>query len=117
MNEFHEIATLSSLIEEWQEYQLSLSDPEVKMQTKAMITHNTNEDFIKSQLTEGSEYTLSNSERDLRIKQLSFQSSQAEHWAFEALREARRSRRAAKATLEVVLIAAAMLIAIISFKL
>jgi len=43
--------------------------------------------------------------------------SQAEHWAFEALREARRSRRAAQATLGVVLIAAAMLIVIISFKL
>jgi len=37
-------------IEERQEYQLSLSDPEVKMGTKAMITHNTNEDFIKSRL-------------------------------------------------------------------
>ena len=104
-------------LEEWQQYQLSLSDSEIKIRTKAMITHNTNEEFINSQLTEGSEYTLSNSERDLRIKQLSFQSSQAEHWAFEALREARLSRRAAQATLGVVLIAAAMLIVIISFKL
>jgi hypothetical protein len=49
--------------------------------------------------------------------QLTSQVSQAEHWAFEALREARRSRRAAQATLGVVLIAAAMLIVIISFKL
>ena len=104
-------------LEEWQEYQLSLSDPEVKMQAKAVITHNTNEDFIKSQLKEDGEYSLSDAERDLRIKQLTFQSSQAEHWAFEALREARRSRRAAQATLGVVLIAAAMLIVIISFKL
>ena len=104
-------------LEEWQEYQLSLSDPEVKMQAKAMITHNANEDFIKSQLKEDGEYSLSDAERDLRIKQLTFQSSQAEHWAFEALREARRSRRAAQATLGVVLIAAAMLIVIISFKL
>lgn len=104
-------------LEEWQEYQISLSDPEVKMQAKAVITHNTNEDFIKSQLKEDGEYSLSDAERDLRIKQLTFQSSQAEHWAFEALREARRSRRAAQATLGVVLIAAAMLIVIISFKL
>jgi len=104
-------------LEEWQEYQISLSDPEVKMQAKAVITHNTNEDFIKSQLKEDGEYSLSDAERDLRIKQLTFPSSQAEHWAFEALREARRSRRAAQATLGVVLIAAAMLIVIISFKL
>ena len=104
-------------LEEWQQYQLSLSDPEVKMRAKAMITHNTNEDFIKSQVTEDGEYTLSNAERDLRIKQLSSQVSHVEHWAFEALREARRSRRAAQATLGVVLIAAAMLIVIISFKL
>ena len=104
-------------LEEWQQYQLSLSDPEVKMQAKAVITHNTNEDFIKSQLKEDGEYSLSDAERDLRIKQLSSQVSQAEHWAFEALREARRSRRAAQATLGVVLIAAAMLIVIISFKL
>ena len=82
-----------------------------------MIMHNNNEDFIKSQLKEDGEYTLSDAERDLRIKQLSFQSSQAEHWAFEALREARRSRHAAQATLGVVLSFAAMLIAIISFKL
>lgn len=104
-------------LEEWQQYQLSLSDPEVKMRAKAMITHNTNEDFIKSQVTEDGEYALSNAERDLRIKQLSSQVSHVEHWAFEALREARRSRRAAQATLGVVLIAAAMLIVIISFKL
>ena len=104
-------------IEERQEYQLSLSDPEVKMGTKAMITHNTNEDFIKSRLIQGGEYTLADAERDIRIKQLSFESSQAEHWAFEALREARRSRRAAQATLGVVLSFAAMLIVIISFKL
>ena len=104
-------------LEEWQEYQLSLSDPEVKMQAKAVITHNTNEDFIKSQLKEDGEYSLSDAERDLRIKQLSSQVSHAEHWAFEALREARRSRRAAQATLGVVLIAVAMLIVIISFKL
>ena len=104
-------------LEEWQEYQLSLSDPEVKMRAKAMITHNTNEDFIKSQVTEDGEYTLSNTERDLRIKQLSSQVSHAEHWAFEALREARRSRRTAQATLGVVLIAACMLIVIINVKL
>ena len=95
-------------LEEWQEYQLSLSDPEVKMQAKAMITQNINEDFIKSQLTEGREYTLSNAERDLRIKQLSSQVSHAEHWAFEALREARRSRQAAQATLAAVLSLAAI---------
>ena len=103
-------------LEEWQEYQLSLSDPEVKMRAKAMITHNTNEDFIKSQVTEDGEYTLSNTERDLRIKQLSSQVSHAEHWAFEALREARRSRRAAQATLGVVLIAAALLMVVVGFK-
>ena len=104
-------------LEKWQQYQLSLSDPEVKMQAQAMIMHNTNEDFINSRLTEDAGFSLTNAERNLRIKQLSFQSSQAEHWAFEALREARRSRRAAQATLGVVLIAAAMLIVIISFKL
>jgi hypothetical protein len=104
-------------LEEWQEYQLSLSDPQVKMRAKAMITHNTNEDFIKSQVTEYGEYTLSNAERDLRIEQLSSKVSHAEHWAFEALREARRSRHAAQATLGVVLIAAAMFIVIIGFKL
>ena len=104
-------------LEEWQEYQLSLSVPEVKMQAKAMITHNTNEDFIKSQLTEDSEYTLADTERDIRIKQLSLQASLAEHWAFEALREARRSRRAAQATLGVILISAFMLIVIINVKL
>ena len=104
-------------LEEWQQYQLSLSDPEVKMQAQAMIMHNNNEGFINSRLTEDAGFSLTNAERDLRIKQLSSQVSQAEHWAFEALREARRSRRAAKATLEVVLIAAAMLIAIISLKL
>ena len=104
-------------LEEWQEYQISLSDPEVKMQAKAVITHNTNEDFIKSQLKEDGEYSLSDAERDLRIKQLSSQVSHVEHWAFEALREARRSRRAAQATLGVVLIATAILIVIIGFKL
>ena len=104
-------------LEEWQQYQLSLSDPEVKMQAQAIIMHNNNEDFINSRLTEDADFSLTNAERDLRIKQLSFQSSQAEHWAFEALREARRSRRAAQATLGVVLIAAAMFIVIISFKL
>jgi hypothetical protein len=104
-------------LEEWQQYQLSLSDPEVKMQAQAMIMHNNNEDFINSRLTEDAGFSLTNAERNLRIKQLSFQSSQAEHWAFEALREARRSRHAAQATLGVVLSFAAMLIVIISFKL
>ncbi len=104
-------------LEEWQQYQLSLSDPEVKMQAQAMIMHNNNEGFINSRLTEDAGFSLTNAERDLRIKQLSSQVSQAEHWAFEALREARRSRRAAQATLGVILIAAAMLIVIISFKL
>ena len=103
--------------EEWQQYQLSLSDLEVKMQAQAMIMHNNNEDFINSRLTEDAGFSLTNAERNLRIKQLSFQSSQAEHWAFEALREARRSRHAAQATLGVVLSFAAMLIVIISFKL
>ena len=56
-----------------------------------MIMHNNNEDFINSRLTEDAGFSLTNAERNLRIKQLSFQSSQAEHWAFEALREARRS--------------------------
>ena len=87
------------------------------MQAQAMIMHNNNEDFINSRLTEDAGFSLTNAERDLRIKQLSFQSSQAEHWAFEALREARRSRHAAQATLGVVLSFAAMLIVIISFKL
>ncbi|MDB2598491.1 hypothetical protein N9Y08_04000 [Paracoccaceae bacterium] len=100
-----------------QQYQLSLSDPEVKIQAQAMIMHNNNEDFINSRLTEDAGFSLTNAERNLRIKQLSFQSSQAEHWAFEALREARRSRHAAQATLGVVLSFAAMLIVIISFKL
>jgi hypothetical protein len=104
-------------LEQWQQYQLSLSDPEVKMQAQAMIMHNNNEDFINSRLTEDAGFSLTNAERNLRIKQLSFQSSQAEHWAFEALREARRSRHAAQATLGVVLSFAAMLIVIISFKL
>ena len=104
-------------LEEWQEYQISLSDSEVKIQAKAVITHNTNEDFIKSQLKEDGEYTLSDAERDLRIKQLSSQVSHAEHWAFEALREARRSRRASQATLGVVLIAAALLMVVFGFKL
>jgi hypothetical protein len=104
-------------LEKWQQYQLSLSDPEVKMQAQAMIMHNKNEDFINSRLTEDAGFSLTNAERNLRIKQLSFQSSQAEHWAFEALREARRSRHAAQATLGVVLSFAAMLIVIISFKL
>ena len=104
-------------LEEWQQYQLSLSDPEVKMQAQAMIMHNNNEGFINSRLTEDAGFSLTNAERNLRIKQLSFQSSQAEHWAFEALREARRSRHAAEATLGVVLIAAAMFIVIIGFKL
>ena len=104
-------------LEKWQQYQLSLSDLEVKMQAQAMIMHNNNEDFINSRLTEDAGFSLTNAERNLRIKQLSFQSSQAEHWAFEALREARRSRHAAQATLGVVLSFAAMLIVIISFKL
>ena len=104
-------------LEKWQQYQLSLSDPEVKMQAQAMIMHNNNEDFINSRLTEDAGFSLTNAERNLRIKQLSFQSSQAEHWAFEALREARRSRHAAQATLGVVLSFAAMLIVIISLKL
>jgi hypothetical protein len=104
-------------LEKWQQYQLSLSGPEVKMQAQAMIMHNNNEDFINSRLTEDAGFSLTNAERNLRIKQLSFQSSQAEHWAFEALREARRSRHAAQATLGVVLSFAAMLIVIISFKL
>ena len=104
-------------LEKWHQYQLSLSDPEVKMQAQAMIMHNNNEDFINSRLTEDAGFSLTNAERNLRIKQLSFQSSQAEHWAFEALREARRSRHAAQATLGVVLSFAAMLIVIISFKL
>ena len=104
-------------LEKWQQYQLSLSDPEVKMQAQAMIIQNNNEDFINSRLTEDAGFSLTNAERNLRIKQLSFQSSQAEHWAFEALREARRSRHAAQATLGVVLSFAAMLIVIISFKL
>ena len=104
-------------LEKWQQYQLSLSDPEVKMQAQAMIMHNNNEDFINSRLTEDAGFSLTNAKRNLRIKQLSFQSSQAEHWAFEALREARRSRHAAQATLGVVLSFAAMLIVIISFKL
>ena len=103
--------------EEWQQYQLSLSDLEVKMQAQAMIMHNNNEDFINSRLTEDAGFSLTNAERNLRIKQLSFQSSQAEHWAFEALREARRSRHAAQTTLGVVLSFAAMLIVIISLKL
>ena len=100
-------------LEEWQEYQLSLSDPEVKMQAKAMITHNANEDTINSKLSKDSGYTLTDAERDLRIKQLSLQASLAEHWAFEALREARRSRQAAQATLGVVLIAAALLMVVV----
>jgi len=104
-------------LEEWQQYQLSLSDPEVKMRAKAMITHNTNEDFIKSQLTEDSEYTLADTERDIRIKQLSSQVSNAEHWAFEALREARRSRQAAQATLAAVLSFAAISLVIFGFNL
>ena len=104
-------------LEKWQQYQLSLSDPEVKMQAQAMIIQNNNENFINSRLTEDAGFSLTNAERNLRIKQLSFQSSQAEHWAFEALREARRSRHAAQATLGVVLSFAAMLIVIISFKL
>jgi len=104
-------------LEQWQQYQLSLSDLEVKMQAQAMIMHNNNEGFINSRLTEDAGFSLTNAERDLRIKQLSFQSRQAEHWAFEAFREARRSRRAAQATLGVVLSFAAMLIVIISLKL
>ena len=100
-------------LEKWQQYQLSLSDPEVKMQAQAMIMHNNNEDFINSRLTEDAGFSLTNAERNLRIKQLSFQSSQAEHWAFEALREAWRSRHAAQATLGVVLIAAALLMVVV----
>ena len=104
-------------LEEWQEYQISLSDSEVKIQAKAVITHNTNEDFIKSQLKEDGEYSLSDAERDLRIKQLSSQVSHAEHWAFEALREARRSRQAAQATLAAVLSFAAISLVIFGFNL
>jgi hypothetical protein len=104
-------------LEEWQQYQLSLSDPEVKMQAQAMIIQNNNEDFINSRLTEDAGFSLTNAERDIRIKQLSLQASHAEHWAFEALREARRSRRTAQATLGVVLIAACMLLVIINVKL
>ena len=44
-----------------------------------MIMHNNNEDFIDSRLTEDAGFSLTNAERNLRIKQLSFQSSQAEH--------------------------------------
>jgi hypothetical protein len=104
-------------LEEWQEYQLSLSDPEVKMQAKAMITHNANEDTISSNLSKDSEYTLTEAERDLRIKQLSLQASLAEHWAFEALREARRSRQTAQATLAAVLSFAAISLVIFGFNL
>ncbi len=89
----------------------------MKMQAQAMIMHNTNEDFIKSQLKEDGEYTLAGAERDLRIKQLSSQVSHAEHWAFEALREARRSRQAAQATLVVVLSLTAISLVVLGFKL
>ena len=50
--------------EEWQQYQLSLSDLEVKMQAQAMIMHNNNEGFINSRLTEDAGFSLTNAERN-----------------------------------------------------
>ena len=48
---------------------------------------------------------MSDNERDLRIKQLTSQVSQIEHWTFEALREARRARVTAQVILITLLFA------------
>ena len=48
---------------------------------------------------------MSDNERDLRIKQLTSQVSQIQHWTFEALREARRARVTAQVILITLLFA------------
>ena len=79
-------------LEEWQDYQLSLSKAEQKLHHKAMMMHRFTEDYIDEQLDKDELQQMSDNERDLTIKQLTSQVSQIEHWTFEALREARRAR-------------------------
>lgn len=86
-------------LEEWQNYHLSLSKAEQKLHHKAMMMHRFTEDYIDEQLDKDELQPMSDNERDLRIKQLTSQASQIEHWTFETLREARRARIIAQAIL------------------
>ena len=89
-----------SNLKEWQEYQLSLSKAEHKLYHKAIMMHRFTEEYINEQLDIDQKQKMSDNERDLRIKLLTSQVSQIEHWTFEALREARKARL----TLQVILI-------------
>ena len=92
-------------LEEWQDYQISLSKAEQKLHHKAMMMHRFTEEFIDEQLDRDELQQMSDNERDLRIKQLTSQVSQIEHWTFEALREARRARITAQTILITLLVA------------
>lgn len=92
-------------IKEWQEYQISLSKAEQKLHQKAMMLHRLTEDYIDEHLDKDQLQQMSDDERDLRIKQLTSQVSQIEHWTFEALREARRARIAAQVILITLIVA------------
>ena len=92
-------------LEEWQDYQLSLSKTEQKLHHEAMMMHRFTEEFIDEQLDRDELQKMSDNERDLRIKQLTSQVSQIEHWTFEALREARRARVTAQLILITLLVA------------
>lgn len=92
-------------LEEWQDYQLSLSKAEQKLHHKAMMMHRFTEDYIDEQLDKDELQNMSDNERDLRIKQLTSQVSQIEHWTFEALREARSARITAQVIFITLLVA------------
>ena len=92
-------------LEEWQDYQLSLTKAEQKLHHKAMMMHRFTEDYIDEQLDKNELQQMRDNERDLRIKQLTSQVSQIEHWTFEALREARKARVTAQVILITLLVA------------
>ena len=92
-------------LEEWQDYVLSLSKAEQKLHHKAMMMHRFTEEFIDEQLDKDELLQMSDNERDLRIKPLTSQVSQIEHWTFEALREARKTRVTAQLILITLLFA------------
>ena len=82
----------SENFQEWAKYQLSLSEVETKMQNDAMMNYRHSEDYVSATLEENPEMSLSQGERDIRLKAISISIFQTEFWVFETLREARRTR-------------------------
>ena len=110
-NEHNEAIQTTENFQEWAKYQLSLSKVEVKLQNDAMMNYRHSEDYVSNALQANPEISLSQGERDIRLKAISISIFQTEFWAFETLREARRTRIMVNWILALAVCLTAMLIA------